>query len=159
MTRACDRCGARVVDTVGSRQASLFDLDSADPRATDGARAELRAGRILCPACQRTPELFEGTAASLPRSELRRRCVEALEGPDPAALVAAGAGSVKVEMRGGLAGLRLEAAGENGEEIVGVLMPMQVQGEVGIRVRVGPAVGDEPAPPTEEQLEVAGDAP
>ena len=67
MTSPCDRCGAKVADAVGSRQASLFDLDGADPRSTDAARAELRAGRILCPACQRTAELFG-------------------ESPDPAAL-------------------------------------------------------------------------
>jgi hypothetical protein len=47
-----------------------------------------------------------------------------------AAVVAAGAGAVKVEMRGGTAGVRLVATGEHGEEIDGVLMPMRVQGEV-----------------------------
>ena len=57
MTRPCDRCGARVVDTVGSRQCSLLD-PPADPRSTDAARLELRQGRILCPACQRTGELY-----------------------------------------------------------------------------------------------------
>lgn len=45
------------------------------------------------------------------------------------AVVAAGAGAVKVEMRGGLVGLRLLASGENGEEIDAVLMPMRSQGE------------------------------
>ena len=58
MTRRCDRCGAVVRDVVGSRQASLFDTVDVDPRATDEARAELRAGRVLCPACARTGELF-----------------------------------------------------------------------------------------------------
>ena len=57
MTRRCDRCGATVRDAVGTRQACLFDLAPADSRATDEARAELRAGRILCSACQRTDEL------------------------------------------------------------------------------------------------------
>ena len=60
MTRRCDRCGKTVADAVGSRQATLFDLD-ASPLATDAARAELRAGRILCPACQRAGELFAET--------------------------------------------------------------------------------------------------
>jgi len=55
--KRCDRCGASVVDVVGSRQASMFDLPNADPRATDEARAELRAGRVLCSACQRTDDL------------------------------------------------------------------------------------------------------
>lgn len=57
--RRCDRCGETVVDAVGDRQTSLFDVQ-ADPRATAEARDELRAGRILCTACQRTPELFPG---------------------------------------------------------------------------------------------------
>jgi hypothetical protein len=54
----CDRCGKPAVDAVGSRQASLFDVVPADPRATPEALSELRTGRILCLACQRTPELF-----------------------------------------------------------------------------------------------------
>jgi hypothetical protein len=43
---------------VGSPQCSLLDVPGVDPRATDAARAELRAGRVLCSACQRTPDLF-----------------------------------------------------------------------------------------------------
>lgn len=72
------------------------------------------------------------------------------------AMVAAGAGSVKVELRGGLAGLRLEATGENGEEIVGVLMPMRVQGEVdgGIET-VTVSAGGESVTLTAEQFERA----
>ena len=54
--RSCDRCGHPAIDVVGTRQACLFDVP-ADPRATDAARAELRAGRILCTACQRTDDL------------------------------------------------------------------------------------------------------
>ncbi|MEN6368076.1 MAG: hypothetical protein ABFD77_00050 [Thermotogota bacterium] len=46
---------------MGSRQCSLLD-PPADPRATDAARAELRAGRILCSACQRSCDLFERIA-------------------------------------------------------------------------------------------------
>jgi hypothetical protein len=45
------------------------------------------------------------------------------------AILAAGAASVKVEMRGGLAGLCLVAAGENGEDVLGVLMPIRSKGE------------------------------
>jgi hypothetical protein len=45
------------------------------------------------------------------------------------AILAAGAGAVKVEMRGGLAGLCLVAAGENGEDVLGVLMPIRSKGE------------------------------
>lgn len=60
--KRCDRCGANVVDVVGSRQACLFDVAPADPRATDAARAELRAGRVLCSACQRTDEMFPTVA-------------------------------------------------------------------------------------------------
>jgi hypothetical protein len=45
------------------------------------------------------------------------------------AILAAGAGVVKVEMRGGLAGLCLVAAGENGEDVLGVLMPIRSKGE------------------------------
>lgn len=56
MARCCDRCGRPAVDVVGSRQCSLLDVP-ADPRATDAARAELRAGRVLCSACQRTEDL------------------------------------------------------------------------------------------------------
>lgn len=56
MTRPCDRCGHSAVDVVGTRQTSMFDVP-ADPRATDAARAELRAGRVLCSACQRTDDL------------------------------------------------------------------------------------------------------
>lgn len=80
------------------------------------------------------------------------------------ALVAAGAGSVKIEMRGGLAGLRLEASGENGEEIVGVLMPMRAQGEVADEVdTVTLQVGEESVtmtgPEFDEAVRGAGDAP
>lgn len=83
MTRPCDRCGARVVDTTGTRQASLFDLDG-DPRSTDAARAELRQGRILCPACQRTPELFaDDTAESTDPAALAH--VDAALGADAVA--------------------------------------------------------------------------
>ncbi len=57
MTRRCDRCGHPAADAIGTRQASLFDVAPADPRATDEARAELRTGRILCAACQRTDDL------------------------------------------------------------------------------------------------------
>ena len=56
MARTCDRCGHPAIDVVGTRQACLFDVP-ADPRATDAARAELRAGRVLCSACQRTDDL------------------------------------------------------------------------------------------------------
>ena len=55
--RSCDRCGHPAVDVVGSRQCSLLDAPAVDPRATDAARAELRAGRVLCSACQRTDDL------------------------------------------------------------------------------------------------------
>jgi len=54
--KRCDRCGHPAIDAVGTRQASLFDVP-ADPRATDAARGELRAGRVLCSACQRTDDL------------------------------------------------------------------------------------------------------
>ena len=54
--------GRKPFDAIGARQASLFDLPEADPRATPEALAELRTGRILCLACQRTPELFHEPA-------------------------------------------------------------------------------------------------
>ena len=47
------------------------------------------------------------------------------------AILAAGAVTVKVEMREGLTALRLEANGEDGESVVGVLMPIKQAGEVG----------------------------
>ena len=56
--RRCTRCGHPAVDAVGSPQCSMFDPPDVDPRATDAARAELRAGRVLCSACQRTDEMF-----------------------------------------------------------------------------------------------------
>lgn len=62
MTRRCSRCGHPATDAVGSPQCALFDVAPADPRATDAARAELRAGRVLCSACQRTPDLFPTVA-------------------------------------------------------------------------------------------------
>jgi hypothetical protein len=65
--RRCDRCGHPAVDAIGTRQASLFDVTT-DPRATDEARSELRTGRVLCSACQRTPEMFQ-PAAPLTRDE------------------------------------------------------------------------------------------
>jgi hypothetical protein len=73
-----------------------------------------------------------------------------------AAVVAAGAGAVKVEMRGGTAGVRLVATGEHGEEIDGVLMPMRVQGEVdgGIET-VTVSCGGESVTLTAEQFERA----
>jgi len=55
--KRCDRCGHPAIDAVGTRQASLFDVPTVDTRATDAARVELRAGRILCTACQRTDDL------------------------------------------------------------------------------------------------------
>ncbi|MFA5054256.1 MAG: hypothetical protein WC565_09370 [Parcubacteria group bacterium] len=84
MIRPCDRCGAKVADTVGTRQASLFDLDG-DPRATDAARAELRAGRILCSACQRAGELFraaqrtDGEPDGGPKDETTAEILEDLD--------------------------------------------------------------------------------
>jgi hypothetical protein len=47
------------------------------------------------------------------------------------AILAADALTVKVELRGGLNALRLEASGGNGEDVVGVLMPIRSPGEVG----------------------------
>jgi hypothetical protein len=46
------------------------------------------------------------------------------------AILAADALTVKVELRGGLNALRLEAKGGNGEDVVGVLMPIKQPGEV-----------------------------
>jgi hypothetical protein len=46
------------------------------------------------------------------------------------AILAAGGTGVQVEMRGGLAGLRLLSSGEDGEQIIGVLMPIKMGGEV-----------------------------
>lgn len=64
--RRCSRCGHPAVDAVGSPQTSLFDVAPADPRATPAALAELRTGRVLCSACQRTddlPGMVEAAAA------------------------------------------------------------------------------------------------
>jgi hypothetical protein len=47
-----------------------------------------------------------------------------------AAILAAGALTVKVEMREGLRALRLAATGEDGEDVIGVLMPIRSKGEV-----------------------------
>ena len=58
--KRCTRCNHPAVDAVGSPQCSMFDPPDVDPRATDAARAEIRAGRVLCSACQRTGDLFTG---------------------------------------------------------------------------------------------------
>ncbi len=50
--KTCDDCGAAVGDCLGSRQCSLLPVSS-DPRIDPAAAAELRAGRVLCPACAR----------------------------------------------------------------------------------------------------------
>jgi hypothetical protein len=46
------------------------------------------------------------------------------------AILAAGSMTVKLELREGLTALRLVATGENGEDVVGVLMPVKMAGEV-----------------------------
>lgn len=46
-----------------------------------------------------------------------------------AAIVAAGVETVKVEMRGGLAGLCFVGMGESGEDVTGMLMPIKSAGE------------------------------
>jgi len=48
----CDDCGKPAADAMGSRQCSLLDADD-DPRIDVVARVDLRAGRVLCPACAR----------------------------------------------------------------------------------------------------------
>jgi hypothetical protein len=83
MTRRCSRCGHPAIDAVGTPQTSLFDVAPADPRATDAARAELRAGRVLCSACQRTEELFPAVAPVVvmaPERHFPRPVVDYLSG-------------------------------------------------------------------------------
>lgn len=48
------------------------------------------------------------------------------------AVLAAGGTGVQVEMRGGLTALRLLSSGEDGEQIVGVLMPIKMAGETAV---------------------------
>lgn len=79
-----------------------------------------------------------------------------------AAIVAAGVGTVKVEMRGGLVGLCFVGDGENGEAVVGMLMPIRSKGEASESSSVTVTVGGESVTVTGEQFDRAmaeGDKP
>lgn len=72
-----------------------------------------------------------------------------------AAIVAAGVATIKVEMRGGLVGIVLVGEGENGEAVVGLLMPIRAAGEVSESSSVTVEVGGESVTVTGEQFDRA----